>query len=139
MFYPVEFENDEGVVIATAPDLPGTHDCGATREEALIHLRGAALAIIQSLIDDKEPIPDPSPPKGRAVIALPSQAWTKVLLYRALREKGWRKADLARALKLDQKAVDRLLSVNHASRWEQVDEAFRALGKAFVPDIRDAA
>lgn len=71
MFYPVEFEDDEGVVIATAPDLPGTHDCGSTREEALIRLQGAALAIVQSLIDDNEPIPAPSPPNGRAVIALP--------------------------------------------------------------------
>jgi predicted RNase H-like HicB family nuclease len=71
MFYPVEFENDEGGVIATALDLPGTNDCGSTREEALIRLQGAALAIIQSLIDDNEPIPAPSSPNGRAVIALP--------------------------------------------------------------------
>ncbi len=139
MFYPVEFEEDDGVVIASAPDLPGTHDCGASREEAVERLRGVALAIIQSLIDDREDVPDPSPAEGRPVLILPSQAWTKVLLYRALREKGWRKADLARALRLDQKAVDRLLSVPHASRWDQMDSAFAALGKTFVPNVREAA
>jgi antitoxin HicB len=139
MFYPVEFEDDEGMVIVTIPDLPGTHDCGVSREEAMVRVRGAALAIIQSLIDDRQDIPDPSPLEGRPIIALPSQAWTKVLLYRALRESDWRKADLARALGVDQKSVDRLLNLHHASRWDQVDDAFRAMGKAFVPEMRDVA
>lgn len=139
MFYPVGFEDDDGMVIVTVPDLPGTHDCGADREEALTRVRGAALAIIQSLMDDREDVPDPSPAQGRPLLHLPSQAWTKVLLYRALREKGWRKADLAKAIHADQKAVDRLFKLSHASKWEQIDEAFAALGKSFVPEVREAA
>ncbi|AWK90335.1 type II toxin-antitoxin system HicB family antitoxin [Azospirillum thermophilum] len=139
MIYPIVFDEEGGTVIASVPDLPGTHDEGATREEAAERVRQAALAMIQSLIDDREAVPDPSPADGRPVIVLPSQAWTKVLLHRALRDRGWRKADLARAIGADQKAVNRLFSLFHASRWDQVDEAFRALGKTFMPDVRDAA
>ncbi|HEV7369205.1 type II toxin-antitoxin system HicB family antitoxin [Arenibaculum sp.] len=139
MFYPVEFDEGGDTVIAFLPDLPGVHDEGATREEAMKRLLGAALAMIQSHIDDLEDIPDPSPAADRPTLTLPSQVWTKVLLYRAFREKGWRKADLARAIGSDQKAADRLLSISHASRWDQVDQAFAALGMTFVPEAHRAA
>jgi antitoxin HicB len=139
MLYPVVFEEKGPTVIASLPDLPGVHDEGASREEALEHVRGAAVAIIQSLMNDREDVPDPSPAEGRPLVALPSQAWTKVLLYRALRQKGQRKADLARALKIDQKGVDRLFKLTHASRWDQIDAAFEALGVRLVPDVRTAA
>lgn len=139
MLYPVVFESDEaGGIIASAPDVPGTHDCGSDAAEAKARLAGAVLALLQSMMDDREAIPDPSPADGRAVIALPSQAWTKVLLYRALRERDWRKADLARALDTDQKTVDRLLSLSHASRPHQIDQAFAALGKVLIPTLKDA-
>jgi antitoxin HicB len=139
MNYPVEFDEEGTTVIASLPDLPGTYDEGGSREEAMERIRGAALAMIQSLIDDRDDVPDPSPADGRPVLILPSQAWTKVLLYRSLRAKGWRKADLAKELKADQKAMDRLFKLSHASRWDQIDEAFAALGKRFVPDVREAA
>lgn len=140
VIYPVIYEDDgAGGVIVVVVDLPGTHDCGATREEAVERVRGAALAIIQSLMDDRRDVPDPTPPAGRPVVVLPSQAWTKVLLYRALRAKGWRKADLAKAIGADQKAVDRLFRLSHASRWDQVDEAARALGMVLVPTMAAAA
>lgn len=140
LIYPVVYEDDgAGGVIVSVVDLPGTHDCGATREEAVDRIRGAALAMIQSLMDDRLDVPDPTPADGRPVVVLPSQAWTKVLLYRALRAKGWRKADLAKAIGADQKAVDRLFRLSHASRWEQVDEAARALGVVLIPTMAAAA
>ena len=136
MFYPVVFEEGGPTVIASLPDLPGVHDEGASREEAMERVRGAAVAIIQSLMNDREEVPDPSPAAGRQLVALPSQVWTKVLLYRELRHKGQRKADLARALKIDQKGVDRLFKLTHPSRWDQMEAAFAALGTRLVPDVR---
>lgn len=55
-----------------------------------------------------------------------------------MREKGWKRADLARAIGGGQKAAHRLLDLHHASRWDQVDAAFRALGKVLVPQIAPA-
>jgi len=140
MFYAVEYDATGPTVIAHLPDLPGTHDEGATREEALERLRGAAIVMLQSLIDDREDIPDPSPPNGRPVLSLPSVVWAKVLLYRSMQEKGWRKADMARAIaKGGQKAADRLLNLSHASKPDQIDAAFAALGLGLVPEVQRAA
>jgi len=48
----------------------------------------------------------------------------KLSLHMGLRGKGWRKADLSRAMSVDQKSVDRLLDLNHSSRLEQLESAF---------------
>ncbi len=138
MLYPIEYDTDGETIIASLPDMPGVHDEGASKEEARSRLLGAALAMLQAMMDDNEDIPDPSPATGREVLTLPSQVWTKVLLYRAMREKGWKRADLARAMGGDQKAAYRLLDLHHASRWDQVDAAFRALGKVLVPQTKIA-
>ncbi|MEN6441055.1 MAG: hypothetical protein ABFD97_21005 [Syntrophobacter sp.] len=53
--------------------------------------------------------------------------------------KGLRKADLARKLNLSPSVIDRLLSLTHASRIEQIETALAALGKKLVVDVREAA
>jgi antitoxin HicB len=49
------------------------------------------------------------------------------------------KAELARRLGWHGPQVDQLLDLGHASRLDQVDQAFAALGKRLVVDVRDAA
>jgi antitoxin HicB len=52
----------------------------------------------------------------------------QVDLYRALRESGLTRAELARRLGWNRNSVDRLFDVNHASRLEQIEAALGALG-----------
>jgi len=136
MLYPVVFDEEGPTVIASLPDLPGVHDEGESREDAMERVRKAAVAFIQMLINEREDVPDPSPADGRLTVALPSQVWAKVLLYRGLRQKGQRKADLARALEIDQKGVDRLFKLEHPTRWDQMEAAFAAVGARMVPEVR---
>jgi len=49
-----------------------------------------------------------------------------------------RKAERARRLKWHLPQVDRLLAMTHGSKLEQLEAAFRALGKRLVVDIEDA-
>jgi antitoxin HicB len=49
------------------------------------------------------------------------------------------KAELARRLNCHMPQVDRLLDLRHASRLDQMEAAFRALGKQLSVDVRDAA
>lgn len=49
------------------------------------------------------------------------------------------KADLARKLNLSPTVIDRLLSLTHASRIEQIATALAALGKKLVVGVREAA
>jgi antitoxin HicB len=53
----------------------------------------------------------------------------KVELYRALRAEGKSRADLQRAMKVHRPQIDRLLDLNHASKLDQIEAAFRALGR----------
>jgi len=52
----------------------------------------------------------------------------KVGLYQAMISKGLRKADLMRLLGVHGPQVDRLLSLTHKSKLEQVEEALARLG-----------
>jgi antitoxin HicB len=60
-------------------------------------------------------------------------------LWNVMFDAGLRKADLARKLNLSPSVVDRLLSLTHASRIEQIETALAALGKKLVVGVREAA
>jgi antitoxin HicB len=47
------------------------------------------------------------------------------------------KAELARRLNYHLPQVDRLLDLTHASRLDQIEAAFRALGKQLLIEIRE--
>ena len=49
------------------------------------------------------------------------------------------KSELARRLNCHMPQVDRLRDFRHASQLDQIEAAFRALGKQLFVDIRDAA
>ena len=50
-------------------------------------------------------------------------------IYQAMREQGLRKADLARRLTWHAPQIDRLFDLKHASRVDQMDAAFAAIGR----------
>lgn len=138
--YPVELEpDDNGTLLATCPDLPGVVTFGEDQADAVLRATDATLTMLAARIDDREDIPMPSPAEARPVARLPTQAAAKIALYGAMRAAGVGKAELARRLGRHGPQVDRLLDLGHASRLDQVDQAFPALGKRLVVDVRDAA
>jgi antitoxin HicB len=50
-----------------------------------------------------------------------------------------RKAELARHLGIPTTQVDRLFDLRHHSRLDQIEAAFKALGKEISIEVRDAA
>ena len=70
---------------------------------------------------------------------MPALSAMKAELYRAFRESGIRKADLARRLGIPTANVDRLFDLKHHSRIDQIEAAFKAVGKKLTIGIRDAA
>ena len=72
-------------------------------------------------------------------MALPALAEAKVELYRIMRESGIRKTELARRMGQPKQQIERLLSLQHASRLDQIEAAFTALRKRLTIEIRDAA
>jgi antitoxin HicB len=70
---------------------------------------------------------------------LPGLQSAKVELYNVFLASGIRKAELARRLDIPSPNIDRLFSLRHQSRLDQLEAAFKALGKELTIDIRDAA
>ena len=56
-----------------------------------------------------------------------------------MRAADMRPAELARRMNIDQPSINRLLDPRHASRPEQFDRAFAALGKRVVLSLENAA
>ena len=60
MKYRVILEQDEdGIVIAEVPSLPGCISQGNTRAEALVNVKEAIAVYLDSLKDHNEPVPPP--------------------------------------------------------------------------------
>jgi antitoxin HicB len=142
MEYPAVFEPaPEGGFIITIPDFGWGVSQGDTEEEAL----QMAIALLQTLVREHirsgQALPRPTRPRGRRsrMIRLPALQAAKAELYRAFLESGNRKADLARRLGVPKTSVDRLFDLRHRSRLDQIEAAFKALGKDITIYVQDAA
>jgi antitoxin HicB len=140
LIYPVHLEpDDNNTILATFPDVPEAVTFGDDATDAKNHAVGALIAIFSAYMDDRQCIPMPSPLKGRSGVVLPVGISAKILLWNTMVDAGLRKADLARKLNLSPSVIDRLLSLTHASRIEQIETALAALGKKLVVGVREAA
>ncbi len=140
LIYPVKLTpDDNGTLLVTFPDVPEAVTFGDDEAEALLRAEDALLVMLSAYMDDHQPIPEPSPLDGRPGVALKVVAAGKVALHNTLLATGKRKADLARMLNLAPTLVDRLLSLHHKSRIEQIETALAVLGKRLVIEVRQAA
>jgi antitoxin HicB len=130
--------DDNDTVLVTFPDFPEATTVGEDREDALLRAVDALETAIQGRIGDREEVPLPDAAAALAV-ELSIQTSLKVLLYRAMRERDVRKANLARHLGWKAPQVDRLFDLRHASRLDQLEAAFAALGKRIEVVVSDAA
>jgi len=139
--YRLHFEpDDNGTILATSPDIPLV-TYGEDEEAARRHAEDAAEAILASMMDHREDIPAPvlAPDESGPILRLSLQTTLKVALYIAMREAGLNRAELQRRLGWQRESVDRLFRLDHQSRIEQLDEAFRALGKEVEISLPPAA
>ena len=133
--YPVRLTaDDNGTILVTFPDFPEAHTVGATTDDALVRAADALTTIIETKIHARQPIPRPSP--GQLTVPLPALMATKVALYEAMRDQHVGKTELARRLDCHLPQVDRLLDLRHASRLDQLEAAFRALGQRIVVSLQ---
>lgn len=127
--YPVELsEDDNGTILVTFPDVPGAVTFGEDRADALARAADALETMLAALVLDRADIPTPSPLDGRPSVTPSLIGTLKLALYEAMRARGWRKADLARAMGLNPRQIDRLLDLRHASTIAQIEQALTVCG-----------
>ena len=129
--YPVKLEDDEGTVLVTFPDVPGAITFGEDEAEALDHAIYALETVLNSYVVDRQELPVSSPANGRPTVSPTLLGALKLSVYQAMRARGWRKADLARAMGLNPRQIDRLLDLRHASTVAQLDQAMWVCGRRF--------
>ena len=142
MEYAALFEPaEEGGFVITIPAFGWGVSQGDTEEEA----REMAAALLQTLIQEHirkgEPLPHPSKARGRRyrMVCLPALQDAKAELYIAFQCSGIRKAELARRLGIPKTTIDRLFDFNRHTRLDQLEAAFRVLGKRLSVEIQEAA
>jgi antitoxin HicB len=142
MTYRALFDPDPaGGFVVTFPDFPYGVTQGETEASAMEMAEDAVLMILGHLMKQGEPLPAAKPARARQMrnVAIPALAAAKVELYQAFRASGLRKSDLAKRMGIALPNVDRLFSLQHASRLDQMEAAFRALGKRLAVVVEDAA
>ncbi len=136
--YPVNLEKDpdSGQVIVDFIDIPFVHSIGDDEDEALLNAVDALETAFAVIMNSREPIPAATPANNRPCVSVPVLIAGKVALYNAMLATGTRKADLARKLNIAPNLVDRLLSLRHKSRIEQIETALALLGKRLLVDVQ---
>jgi antitoxin HicB len=138
--YHVKLSNDtNNTILVQFPDIPGALTFGAEREEALLRAPDAIETVLIGYMADRRNIPMPRAGCRGPFVTLPALTEAKLALYNLMRTARVSKAELARRLNWHLPQVDRLLDLRHASRLDQLEAAFRALGKQLSVQISEAA
>jgi len=138
--YRVRLSKDtNGTILVEFPDVPGAVTFGEDREEALRRAPDAIETVFIGYMTARRDIPMPRAGAKGPFATLPALTEAKLALYTAMRTAKMSKAELARRLNCHMPQVDRLLDLRHASGLDQMEAAFRALGKQLSVNVRDAA
>ncbi|QTP13974.1 type II toxin-antitoxin system HicB family antitoxin [Serratia symbiotica] len=128
MRYPVKFEHDETGWCVSFPDIPEALTGGDTREEAIEMAQDALVTAFDFYFEDRRPVPMPSA-NGEEFIDVPASVAAKVLLLNAMITTGTTPAQLARRLGTRPQEVNRIVTLNHATKIDTIEAALKALGK----------
>lgn len=120
--------DDNGTVRVTFPDVPEAITFGDDEDDALRQAVDALETALSFYVEGRRPLPAPSEAAGRPTVRPSALECAKLGLYRAMAERGVKKAELARRLGWHVPQVDRLFDLGHASRLDQIEAAARALG-----------
>jgi len=138
--YPIKLEpDDNGTFLATCPALPEVTTFGDDKVDALKRATDAIEEALSARIADGTDIPAPAKGPRTPGVSLPLMTELKVSLYRTLKEKAMTRAELMRRLKWNRESVDRLFRLDHASKLDQIEAAFHALGKDIDIRIKEPA
>jgi len=141
--YQALFEPDRkaGGFVVTFPDFGYGVTQGETLEEAMHMAVDLLQCTIVDFIQEDKDLPTGTYRRGKnyRVVVLPALQSAKIELYKAFRASGMKKVELARGTGIAEANINRLFDLGHNSRLDQIEAAFRALGKTLIVEARDAA
>ncbi len=143
MKYPAVFAPDRevGGFVITFPDFAKGASQAESEEEAREMAEDLLVTLIGLWIKDQDALPKPGRLRGKNIraIEVPPLVAAKAELYEAMRAQNIRKADLAKRLGIPRQEIERLLNVQHNTRFDRIQDALAAVGKRLVLTVEDAA
>ncbi len=140
MDYPIKLERDDNnTVLVSFPDFPEAHTFGEDVEDALNRAADALATAVDAYIKGRRDIPLPSAVAAKYRVTVPALVEAKIRLYETMRDAHIGKAELARRLDWFLPQVDRLLAMRHGSKLDQLESAFRVMGKRLVIGVEDTS
>lgn len=141
--YLALFEPDQkaGGYVVAFPDFGYGVTQGETEEEAMEMAQDLLMLTISDYIMESRPLPVPRRHRGSKFrpVPLPALQAAKVDLYTAFSGSGLKKVEFARRIGIPKTHIERLFSLRHHSRLDQIESAFAALGKRLHVEARNAA
>ena len=132
--------DDNDTLFVTCPALPPLTTFGDDLPDALDHAVGAATEVLASYVADDKPVPpSDAGPLDAPAVRLSLLTSLTLELYEVCRVSGVTRAELARRLGWHREQVDRLFRLNHASRVDQLEAGFKAVGREVQLAVRSAA
>jgi antitoxin HicB len=120
------------------PDFPEGWSEGDDREEALAQAADLLETMVANYMAEGWDLPEPSLARGRPLVRLAPLVAAKAEVFRAMRQAGMDKPELARRLGITAEAVDRLFSIHHHTGLDQIEAALAALGRKLVVSVESA-
>ena len=144
--YRIELTPDDNdTFLVTCPLLPEVTSFGDSVEGAKRHVVDAIDEALAARVAAGADIPVEGNETvdldrdSASLVRVPLQSAIKTLLHIACRSAGVSRAELARRLGWHREQVDRLFRFDHATRLDQYDAAFGALGRALDLELASAA
>jgi antitoxin HicB len=136
-----EPDREAGGYVVTFPDFGYGVTQGETDVEATDMAQDLLMLTIGDYIKDSKPLPVPRHRRGAKFrpVALSALQAAKVDLYVAFLASGLKKAEFARRIGIPKTHIERLFSLRHHSRLDQIESAFSAIGKRLHVEVRNAA
>ncbi|MBC3830946.1 type II toxin-antitoxin system HicB family antitoxin [Undibacterium amnicola] len=132
MQYPALFTRDElGLITVTFRDIPEALTQGRDEIEAKENAQDALITAMEFYFEDRRSVPTPSGRcTGEVLIPLPFSISVKVALLNEMIAQGVSAAELARRLESSPQNVNRIMKLDHATKIDTLDSAFKQLGKS---------
>ena len=128
--FPANIVPDVNGFVVSFPDIPEALTSGDTIEHAREMAADALATAMEFYFEDGRPVPLPSKAKrGQHLVELPASVSAKVLLLNEMIAQGVTQAELARRLHTRKQEVQRIVNLDHATKIDTIEAAFRALGK----------
>lgn len=141
--YQALFEPDRkaGGYVVTFPDFGYGVTQAETEEEAMELAQDLLMLTIGDYIREGKRLPKPSRRRGAKfrLVPLTGLQSAKSELYSAFLDSRQTKAEFARRIGIPRTHIERLFSMRHHSRLDQIEAAFAAIGKRLHIEVRDAA